>query len=153
MKVQAERPSLLQKVRSMALGYKAWRSYTIGRWESGRVRGRTGLGRLTVLQGWPLCWRRKLHGSDPNHNIQRDMTDPDSELSRQFHSYTFFFLIIYLFLFLAVLGLRFCVRAFSSCGERGPLFIVVRGPLTIAASLVAEHRLQTRRLSSCGSRA
>ena len=54
---------------------------------------------------------------------------------------------------MAVLGLRFCARAFSSCGERGPLFIVVRGPFTIAASLVAEHRLQTRRLSSCGSRA
>ncbi|KAJ8793946.1 hypothetical protein J1605_000145 [Eschrichtius robustus] len=40
----------------------------------------------------------------------------------------------------------------SSCGKRGPLFIAVRGPLTIAASL-AEHRLQTRRLSNCGSRA
>ena len=51
-----------------------------------------------------------------------------------------------------MLGLRFCARAFSSCGKRGPLFIAVRGPLTIAASLVAEHRLQTRRLSSCGSR-
>ena len=54
---------------------------------------------------------------------------------------------------MAVLGLRFCARAFSSCGERGPLFIAVRGPLTIAASLVAEHRLQTRRLSNCGTRA
>ena len=52
-----------------------------------------------------------------------------------------------------MLGLRFCARAFSSCGERGPLFIAVRGPLTITASLVAEHRLQTHRLSSCGSRA
>ena len=52
-----------------------------------------------------------------------------------------------------MLGLLFCTRAFSSCGEQGPLFIAVRGPLTIAASLVAEHRLQTRRLSSCGSRA
>ena len=52
---------------------------------------------------------------------------------------------------MAVLGLRFCARAFSSCGERGPPFIAVRGPLTVAASLVAEHRLQTRRLSSCGS--
>ena len=59
-------------------------------------------------------------------------------------------LFIYLFLG-AVLGLRCCARAFSSCGERGPLFIAVRGPLTIAASLVAEHRLQTHRLSSCGS--
>ena len=48
---------------------------------------------------------------------------------------------------------RFCARAFSSCGERGPLFIAVHGALTIAASLVVEHRLQTRRLSSCGSRA
>ena len=64
-----------------------------------------------------------------------------------------FFKKIYLFLFLSVLGLRFCARAFSSCGERGPLFIAVRGPLTIAASPVAEHRLQTRRLSSCGSQA
>ena len=54
---------------------------------------------------------------------------------------------------MAVLGLHFCARAFSSCGKRGPLFIAVRGPLTIAASLVAEYRLQTRRLSNCGSRA
>ena len=54
---------------------------------------------------------------------------------------------------MAVLGLHFCARAFSSCGKRGPLFIAVRGPLTVAASLVAEHRLQTRRLSNCGSRA
>ena len=54
---------------------------------------------------------------------------------------------------MAVLGVRFCARAFSSCGKRGPLFTAVSGPLTIAASLVAEHRLQTCRLSSCGSRA
>ena len=54
---------------------------------------------------------------------------------------------------MAVLGLRFCARAFSSCGKRGPLFIAVRRPLTVAASPVAEHRLQTRRLSNCGSRA
>ena len=54
---------------------------------------------------------------------------------------------------MAALGLRFCARAFSSCGERGTLFIAVRGPLTVTASPVAEHRLQTRRLSSCGSRA
>ena len=52
---------------------------------------------------------------------------------------------------MAVLGLRFCARAFSSCGEQGPLFIAVRGPFTIAASLVAKHRLQTRRLTNCGS--
>ena len=54
---------------------------------------------------------------------------------------------------MAVLDLHFCARAFSSCGRWGPLFIAVRGPLTIAASLGAEHRLQSRRLSNCGSRA
>ena len=54
---------------------------------------------------------------------------------------------------MAVLGLRFCARAFSSCGKWGPFFIATCGPLTIAASVFAEHRLQTRRLSSCGSRA
>ena len=64
-----------------------------------------------------------------------------------------YFFLNFIYLFLAVLGLRFCARASSSCSEQGPLFIVVRGPLTIAASLVEEHRLQTRRLSSCGSRA
>ena len=52
---------------------------------------------------------------------------------------------------MVVLFLRFCVRAFSSCSKWGPPFIAVRGPLTIAVSLVAEHRLQTRRLSNCGS--
>ena len=54
---------------------------------------------------------------------------------------------------MAVLGLRFCARAFSNCGKWGPLFIMVHGPLSITASLVVEHRLQTRRLSNCGSRA
>ena len=54
---------------------------------------------------------------------------------------------------MAVLGPCFCARAFSSCSKRGPLFIAVCGPLIIAASPVAEHRLQTCRLSNCGSRA
>ena len=65
----------------------------------------------------------------------------------------FYFFKNFIYLFMAVLGLHFCARAFSSCGKWGPLFIAVRGPLTIAASLVAEHRLQTRRLSNCDSRA
>ena len=79
------------------------------------------------------------------------------------HFYFYFYLFIFLknfflknylfiYLFMALLGLRFCVRAFSSCGRRGPLFIAVCRPLTITASLVVEHRLQTRRLSNCGSR-
>ena len=65
----------------------------------------------------------------------------------------FFFFLIYLFnlFILAALGLCCCTRAFSSCGERGLLFVAVHRLLIAVASLVAEHRLQTRRLSSCGS--
>ena len=65
----------------------------------------------------------------------------------------FSFLFKCIYLFLAVLGLRLCTRALSSCGKWGPPLIAVRRPLTVASSPVVEHRLQTRRLSSCGSRA
>ena len=54
---------------------------------------------------------------------------------------------------MAVLGLHFSARASSSCGKWGTLLIMVCRPLTIAASLVAEHRLQKRSLSNCDSRA
>ena len=73
--------------------------------------------------------------------------------NKKFRQKVHFLKNLFIYLFMAVLGLRFYARAFSSCGKRGPLFIAVHGPLTIAASLVAEHRLQTRRLSSCGSQA
>ena len=43
--------------------------------------------------------------------------------------------------FLAALGLRCCTRSFSSCGELGLLFAVVREYLIAVASLVAEHGL------------
>ena len=45
------------------------------------------------------------------------------------------------FLFLAVLGLHCCAWAFSSCGERGLLFVAVCRVLIVTASLVAEHGL------------
>ena len=51
-----------------------------------------------------------------------------------------FIYFIYLLL-LAALGLRCCARAFSSCGERGLLFVEVRGLLIVVASLVVEHGL------------
>ena len=44
-------------------------------------------------------------------------------------------------LFLAALGVSCCTRAFSSCGERGLLFIAVCGLLIVVASFVVEHRL------------
>ena len=53
----------------------------------------------------------------------------------------FFFFNLFIYLFLAALGLRCCTRAFSSCGERGLFFISVRGLLIAVASLVVEHRL------------
>ena len=61
--------------------------------------------------------------------------------------FIYFKIYLFIYLFLAVLGLRFCARAFSSCGEGATLHRSAR------ASPVADHRLQTRRLSSCGSRA
>ena len=45
------------------------------------------------------------------------------------------------YLFMAVLGLHCCARAFSSCGEWGLLLVAVHGLLIAVASLVAEHGL------------
>ena len=72
-----------------------------------------------------------------------------------------FSLNLFLIFIFGCVGSSVRARAFSSCGKWGPLFIAVRGPLfiavrwpfTIAAPPVAGHRLQTRRLSSCGTRA
>ena len=51
------------------------------------------------------------------------------------------FFVLFLFLFLAALGLHCCALAFSSCSEQGLLFFAVRGLLIVLAFLVAEHRL------------
>ena len=93
---------------------------------------------------------------------------PDGVIFVLLYSFFFFFfffnfiatLFIYLFIFGCV-GSSVRARAFSGYGKRGPLliavrgplFIAVRGPLTTAAPPTAGHRLQTRRLSSRGSRA
>ena len=55
----------------------------------------------------------------------------------------FFFnkFIYFIYLFLAALGLRCCAWAFSSCGERGLLFVAVHGLLVAVASLAVKHRL------------
>ena len=69
-------------------------------------------------------------------------------LRRVFFIYLFIYIYFWLcWVFVSVPGLS------PFCGEQGPLFIAARRPLTVAASPAAEHRLQTRRLSSCGSRA
>ena len=43
-------------------------------------------------------------------------------------------------LFMPALGLRCCLWAFSSCSERGLLFVEIRGLIAVAC-LVAEHGL------------
>ena len=48
---------------------------------------------------------------------------------------------LFIYLFLAALGLRCCVWAFLNCGERGLLFVAVHGLLIAVASLVVEHGL------------
>ena len=55
--------------------------------------------------------------------------------------FIYLFVCLFIYLFLAVLGLHGCMPAFSSCGERGLLFVVVCRLLTAVASLVAEHEL------------
>ena len=74
--------------------------------------------------------------------------------------FVLFFKFIFIYLFFAVLGLRCCVWAFSSCGEQGLLFVAVHGLLTAMASYCGAQALGARapvvvacRLSSCGSQA
>ena len=67
-------------------------------------------------------------------------------LGRKKFSFTlqgfFFFLIYFIYLFLAALGLHCCARALCSRGNLGPLFIVVHGPPIAAVPPAAEHGLQ-----------
>ena len=57
------------------------------------------------------------------------------------HIIYLFILYLFIYLFMAALGLHCCARTFSSCSEQGLLFIAVHGLLTAVASLVAEHGL------------
>ena len=52
-----------------------------------------------------------------------------------------YFVYLFIYLSTAVLGLRCCARAFSSCGERGLLLDAVCGLLVAVASPVSEHSL------------
>ena len=103
--------------------------------------------------------RMKIKAVKPKHTIIQD-----PKLSRDvvlleckcrhdydplFFSTLLFFLIyinLFIYLFLAALGLCCCTLAFSSCGERGLLFVAVCGLLIAVAFLVAEHGLQAHKL-------
>ena len=69
------------------------------------------------------------------------------------HISFFFFLFIYLFiyLFFGVCWVFVSVRGLSLVAASGGHSSLQCAGLTISASFVAEHRLQTRRLSNCGS--
>ena len=109
------------------------------------------LRKLGVISSLNVWWNSPIQLTGPGLLFVQNLRITDSV-------FLFIYLFIYLFIFGCV-GSSVHARAFSSCGKWGPLFIVVRGPLfiavrkpfTIAAPPVAGHRLQTRRLSSCGS--
>ena len=48
---------------------------------------------------------------------------------------------VFIYLFLAVLGLCCCVWAFSRCSQQGLLFVAVHGLLIAVAFLVSERGL------------
>ena len=52
----------------------------------------------------------------------------------------FWWKVLFIFCFLAVLDLSFCLRAFSSCGEQELPLVAVCGRLTAGPSLAVEHR-------------
>ena len=58
-----------------------------------------------------------------------------------FKDFTFLKIYLFMYLFLAALGLHCCARAFSSGGERRLLFVEVCRLLTAVAFPVAEHGL------------
>ena len=83
-----------------------------------------------------------------------------AEVSTRGHLYNRVFFKKIIYLFLGALGLCCCAPAFSSCGERGLLFVAVRELLVVMASRCGARALgawasavAARRLSSCGSRA
>ena len=76
------------------------------------------------------------------------------KLQYLFFFFFFDFLFIYLFIYLWLCWVFVSVRGLSLvAASGGHSSSRCAGPLTIVASLVAEHRLQTRRLSNCGPRA
>ena len=69
--------------------------------------------------------------------------------SRECH----FFLSVFIYSFLAVVGLRCCVGFFSSYDKWGLLWSCSARVLIVVASRVAETELEYGGFSSCGKRA
>ena len=92
-----------------------------------------------LVHGWVICFTEFVYYSAEwystvwmYHNV-----------SIHFLFFPFLFLNPYPY---AALSLHCCTWAFSSCGERGLLFVAMHGLLIAMASLVVEHGLWAHRL-------
>ena len=65
-------------------------------------------------------------------------------------SNSFFFFLIFPYVFLAAPGLPATCGLFTSCSEEGLLLVAVSGLLTAVASPVAERRLYTGTVTAAG---
>ena len=94
----------------------------------------------------------------------RGLDSLDFSSSRMQAQFAFYFIIFlfykFIYLFLAALGLCCCMWTFSSCGERGLLFVAVRRLLIAVASRCGARALGVwasvfvaSGLNSCGARA
>ena len=72
--------------------------------------------------------------------MRRELQSADKAEPGFIYLFIYFNFYSFIYSFLAVLGLCCCTRAFfSSCGERGLLFVAVRRLLIPVAPLIAEH--------------
>ena len=97
----------------------------------------------------PVSCRARIQTQALSHHAVLPYT-AEKHLCSGFYFFNFFIIILkiylfYLFIFGCV-GSSLLRRAFSSCGERGLLFVAVRGLLIASASLVVEHGLHVRGL-------
>ena len=121
--------------------------------EWGRRRLKSNLGSGFKLWDAAIYWNGKTQKwADLGVGIiQSSLCSKFSCLLFLYIIFLFLCFLIYLsiFYYLAALGLRCCTRAFSSCGERGLLFIEVHG-LLIAVASTGSRRVG---FSSCGTQA
>ena len=78
---------------------------------------------------WQRTCLRSMYRTTPSQYWDKEYNFLNGQKTYSFFFFNILFIYLFLYLFLAALGLRFCARASSSCGKRGPLFIAVRGPL------------------------
>ena len=74
--------------------------------------------------------------------MQPEQTNTVDSRTHFFFKEILFFIYKLIYFILFIFGcIGCCAWAFSSCGERGLLFVAVHGLLIAVASLVAEHGL------------